>query len=175
MGRASRKAESGAKKSPCPAYLRSSDGTRVPSTARIRIFASSTSTLALLHPAFATQPLEVHHEFLLGCSRRGDQFLHPFTGNAKKPQIGLARLGLGRDVDANGRTMPRDGNRGRRLQIAGEVLPKLANPNFGALHSCVLTVYIIISHCPVTRRQRPAQCAAPRAGLVHSLPPITVV
>src|ERR1022692_509587 len=82
---------------------------------------------------------------------------------------------LGRDVDANGRTMPRDGNRGRRLQIAGEVLPKLANPNFGALRSCVLTVYIIMSHCPLTRRQRPTQCAAPRAGLVHSLPPITVV
>jgi hypothetical protein len=60
---------------------------------------------------FAPQLLEILREFFLGRSRRGDQCLHFFTGGAKGLQVGLARLGFRRDVDANGRSVSGDGDR----------------------------------------------------------------
>src|SRR5882672_4123153 len=113
--RASWKAVSGAKNSTCSAYLRSKKSTRDPSTARIRIFASSTNTSGLLHPAIATQFLEVLHQLVFGRPCGGDQFLHLFSSNTKRLQIGLARLGPGRDKNADGRAMPRDGDRRLRF------------------------------------------------------------
>jgi hypothetical protein len=68
------------------------------------------SMSTLLHATFAPQSLKILHEFVFGGPRGGDQLLHLFSRNAKSLQIGLARLGLGRDLDADGRAMPRDGD-----------------------------------------------------------------
>src|ERR1022692_3306276 len=163
---ASRKAESGATNSPRSVYWRSSHGTRVPSTARIRMFASSTSILALLHAVFAAQPLEVVHEFFLGRSRCGDQLLHLFAGNPKGLDISLARLGPGRQVDADGRAMPRDGDRRLRFQIAGQVLPKLPNSDPGRLHwVSPRFVYTMIPHAEGWLRQETGDVSGGVGGM----------
>src|SRR5580765_2516330 len=136
--RASWKAVSGARNSICPAYLRSRESTRDPSTARIRIFASKTSMSALLHAPFPPESLEILHEFVFGGPCCGNQLLHLFSSDAKRLQIGLAGLWRGRDVDADGRTMPRDGDWRLRFQITGQVLPKLPNSNLCSLHNPAL-------------------------------------
>src|SRR5579862_1949310 len=54
----------------------------------------------LFDPPLATQIPEIFHQLILGSSRSGDQLLHLLTSDSKRLQIGLARLGLGWDVDA---------------------------------------------------------------------------
>ena len=66
--------------------------------------------------------------------RRGDQFLHLFSSNAKRLQIRLAPLGPGVDINADGRAMPCYGGRCLRFQIASEVFLKLPISGLSSLY-----------------------------------------
>ena len=152
VSRTSSKAVSGARNSICPAYLRRISSTRDPSTARISMFASSTSNTvnALRDRRSRRSFLKSSHEIFLCCSGRGDQLPHLFAGQTNGFQVGMVRLWLRRDVDPNRGSMPCNGNGRLRFQVAGEVLPKLPNADFIGLHfhhlNCVHNDNTILLH-----------------------------
>src|SRR5258708_12918455 len=101
---------------------------------RARMFASRRSMSPVWNPTLATDLLEFLHEFVLSGSRRSDQFLHFFAGEAKGLKVGLARFGPGRNVDTDRRAMTHDRDWLFRLEIAGQVFPELTNSDLCGLH-----------------------------------------
>lgn len=95
---------------------------RRPRIARIRIFGSSTSISALGFPAVTPSPPEVPGKLVFAGSSRGNQGIQLLSCRTKGRQVGLGRFAARRHVEADRHTMPRDGNRGWRLQIGGEVI-----------------------------------------------------
>jgi hypothetical protein len=75
--------------------------------------------LAFFRSLSAPQSLEILHDLVFVRSRGGDQLLHLRPSHAKCLQVGLRRLGMGRDINADRRAMPRDSDRRLRFQIAG--------------------------------------------------------
>src|SRR5215831_13045303 len=118
--------------------------TRCPSTARIRMLASSTRALLgipLLFAAGATDLLVLLHELVFRRAPRRDHGIEFLSRRPHGVHLGLAALLLGWNIEAEGLAMPSDGKGLSGLQIAREVLAKLAHADLFGFHYCVPCVH----------------------------------
>src|SRR5215212_1521369 len=100
--KASLNALSGATRSELAPYFASISLVRLPRTARMRMFASRTSTSGRFHPLFASHTLEILNEFFFIRSRRLDQGIELLPSYTEGLQICLARLWPRGKIDADG-------------------------------------------------------------------------
>src|SRR3954451_8476949 len=99
--------------------------TRCPSTARIRMFASSTRALLgipLSFAADATDLLVLPHQIVLRGAPGRDHGIEFLGRRAHGVYLGLAALLLSRNIEAKGLAMPGDGKRLSRFKVACKVL-----------------------------------------------------
>src|SRR5579863_1409694 len=135
--RASAQAVSGAKRSTAAPYFTIRLRTRTPKTARIRIFASTTSTSVFAGSRSATRLLKIVDEFCFADASRCDQCVQLLARLAQSIQIRLLPFAARGDVESHGFTVARDRHGNRGLDVGSQVLTKFANAHSCALHVCV--------------------------------------
>src|SRR5919197_1382188 len=102
---------------------------RVPSTARMRIFASRPSDFATGLPTrFAERGVVVDQVFRVNTSGCKQGMQAP-RGVLQGLQVGLADRPMRRDVVANGEAVTGNGERGVLTHVFGEVFPEFSDAN----------------------------------------------
>src|SRR4030095_8521712 len=102
---------------------------RLPSTARMRIFASRTSDFTTrLSTRFAKRGVVVEQVFRVNTPGLKQGMQTP-CGILQGLQVGLADRPLRWDVVANGEAVTGNGERGVRTHVFGEVLPEFSDTN----------------------------------------------
>src|SRR5271165_6109708 len=119
--------------------------TRVPSTARIKILASSTSALLAIPLLLAGDPPDrfvLVHEFVFGGTPGRDHRVKVLSGGTHRLNFGLPASLLSGNEEAQRLPMARYRQRATALQVAREILSKLADADLFGFH-IVYSLYTI--------------------------------
>src|ERR1700693_2742749 len=155
---ASTNAVSGANRSTSPTYCSINCPTRFPSTARIRMFASSTSDRSATAFLVLPQLLEILHEFILAHSILSHPFLHDPPCFPKRRQILRGGLAAHRNVKPDRAAVLCHSDGLTRFRVVTESVAEIPHANFCSVHDDYLVpvtrchpVYPVVSRCATIR------------------------